>query len=62
MVRVVPSDMIESVAYVLPTVKEPTDEFPTSAESAKYFVVVPPRSKWPEIGLKMIEEYDDTEI
>jgi hypothetical protein len=46
------------VAYVLPTVENPFDEFPSSVEEANYFVVVPPYSTWIHMGLEMIEEYD----
>jgi Plavaka transposase len=55
-VRVIPASMVSSVAYVLPTVEKPTDPFPTSAEDAHYFVVIPPRSTWMHIGLDMVEE------
>lgn len=51
--------MIASVAYVLPTVARRGDPFPISAEEANYFVVVPPRSTWAQIGLDMIEGFDD---
>jgi hypothetical protein len=56
-IRVIPADMVHSVAYVLPTVNKPLDPFPNSADEADYFVVVPPRSTWMDIGLNMIEEY-----
>ena len=56
-VRVIPASMVLEVAYVLPTVQKPSDAFPNSAEEADYFVVVPPRSTWMDIGLNMIEEY-----
>ena len=49
--------MVLEVAYVLPTVQKPSDAFPNSAEEADYFVVVPPRSTWMDIGFNMIEEY-----
>jgi hypothetical protein len=48
--------MVLEVAYVLPTVEKPLDQFPSSSEDADYFVVVPPRSTWMDIGLKMIED------
>jgi hypothetical protein len=57
-VRVIPADMVLEVAYVLPTVENPSDEFPSSVEEANYFVVVPLRSTWMHTGLEMIEEYD----
>ena len=57
-VRVIPATMVLEVAYVLPTVENPLDEFPSSEEEANYFVVVPPRSTWMHMGLEMIEEYD----
>ena len=56
-VRVIPASMVLEVAYVLPTVQKPSDAFPNSAEEADYFVVVPPRSTWMDIGFNMIEEY-----
>ena len=57
-VRVIPMDNIFSVAYVLPTVQNVGDPFPDNAEAADYFVVVPERSKWMEIGLQLIDDYD----
>lgn len=59
-VRVIPATMVLEVAYVLPTVEKPSDEFPNSAKEANYFVVVPPRSTWMHTGLEMIEEYNFT--
>jgi hypothetical protein len=56
-IRVIPADMVHSVAYVLPTVNKPLDPFPNNADEADDFVVVPPRSTWMDIGLNMIEEY-----
>jgi hypothetical protein len=50
--------VLEVVAYVLPTVENPLDKFPSSAEEANYFVVVPPQLTWMHMGLEMIEEYD----
>jgi hypothetical protein len=50
--------MVLKVAYVLPTVENPLDEFPSRIEEANYFVVVPPHSTWMHTGLEMIEEYD----
>jgi len=61
-VRVVPSEMIQEVAYVLPTVEKPTDTFPESAESANYFVVIPPMSEWEAIGLDLIDKFDVTKV
>jgi hypothetical protein len=49
--------MVLETAYVLPTVEKPSDTFPKSAEEADYFVVVPPRSTWMDIGLKIIEDF-----
>jgi len=57
-VRVIPMANIFSVAYVLPTVENAGDSFPDNAEEATYFVVIPERSKWMEIGLKLIDDYD----
>ncbi len=59
-VRVIPTSNIFSVAYVLPTVEKAGDPFPDNAEEASYFVVIPERSKWMEIGLKLIEDYEFT--
>jgi hypothetical protein len=40
---------IEGTAFVLPCVKEQGDVFPTSHETAEYFIVFPPRSQWADI-------------
>jgi hypothetical protein len=50
--------MVLEVACLLPTVENPSDEFPSSMEEANYFVVVPPRLTWMHTDLEMIEEYD----
>jgi hypothetical protein len=41
---------IASTAFVLPCVKSPTDEFPVDVEKATYFLVMPPRVEWKNIG------------
>jgi hypothetical protein len=46
--RVIPAEFVLSVAYVLPSIEEPSDPFPESVEDATYFIVVPPRSTWME--------------
>lgn len=61
-VRVIPASMIASVAYVLPTVANPGDRFPKSVDDASYFVVVPPRPEWKEIGERLIDEFDLSEV
>jgi hypothetical protein len=57
-VRVIPAEFVLSVAYVLPSIEKPTDPFPESVEAATYFIVVPPRSSWMELGLQVIEDYN----
>jgi hypothetical protein len=49
--------MVLEVAYVLPTVENPSDAFPNSAEEANYFVVISPRSTWMQIGLETKKKY-----
>jgi hypothetical protein len=61
-VRVIKCDMIDTVAYVLPTIANPGDPFPASADEADYFVVVPPRHQWKEIGERLIDEFDLSEL
>ena len=46
---VVEAVSIEETAFVLPCVEEPGDEFPTSHQTANYFLVFPPRSQWTSI-------------
>jgi hypothetical protein len=57
-VRVIPAEFVLSVAYVLPSIEKPTDPFPESVEDATYFIVVPPRSSWMELGLQVIDDYN----
>jgi hypothetical protein len=57
-VCVIPAEFILSVAYVLPSIKKPTDQFLESVEDATYFIVVPPHSSWMELGLQMIDDYN----
>jgi len=45
-INVVEATAIEGTAFVLPYVENPGDDFPTSQETASYFLVFPPRSEW----------------
>ena len=45
-IDVVEATAIEGTAFVLPCVENPGDDFPTSQETASYFLVFPPRSEW----------------
>jgi hypothetical protein len=47
---VVDVDAIASTAFVLPCVETPTDQFPVDIEKATYFLVMPPRGEWKNIG------------
>jgi hypothetical protein len=47
---VVDVDAIASTAFVLPCVESPTDQFPVDIEKATYFLVMPPRGDWKNIG------------
>jgi hypothetical protein len=58
MVRVIPAEFVLSVAYVLPCIEHPDDKFPDCVEDASYFIVVPPRSAWMDLGLQLIEDYN----
>ena len=40
---------IEETAFVLPCVKHQGDDFPTSHDTANYFIVFPPCSEWKNI-------------
>jgi hypothetical protein len=57
-IRVVPAEFVLEVAYVLPSIEKPDDPFPDSAGKAAYFVVVPPRSTWMELGLQLIDDFN----
>ena len=48
--RVVQVDTLESVAYVLPTIKDGGDQMEESLDGGKTFYVIPPRSSWSSIG------------
>ena len=48
--RVVQVDTLESVVYVLPTVKDGGDQMEESLDGGKTFYVIPPRSSWSSIG------------
>jgi hypothetical protein len=56
-IRVVPAEFILEVAYVLPSIEKPDHPFPESVANADYFIVVPPRSTWMDLGLKLIEDF-----
>ena len=47
---VVDVDAIASTVFVLPCVKSPTDQYPVDIEKATYFLVMPPRGNWKNIG------------
>ena len=57
-IRVIPAEFVLGVAYVLPSVEKADDPFPESTEKATYFIVVPPRSTWMDLGLQMINDYN----
>jgi hypothetical protein len=48
-IDVVEAVSIQETAFVLPCVKEPGDDFPTTLQTANYFLVFPPRSEWTSI-------------
>jgi hypothetical protein len=56
-IDVIETTAIEGTACVLPCVENPGDDFPTSQEAAKYFLVFPPRSEW--IDKWCLEKEDD---
>jgi hypothetical protein len=45
-IDVIEATAIEETAFVLPNVKQQGSDFLTSHETAKYFLVFPPWSKW----------------
>jgi hypothetical protein len=47
---VVDVDAIASTAFVLPYVESPTDQFPVNIKKATYFLIMPPRGDWKNIG------------
>jgi hypothetical protein len=47
---VVDVQAIASTAFVLPCVKNPEDPFPVDIDEATYFLVMPPRADWNNIG------------
>jgi hypothetical protein len=48
--KVVDVTTIYSTAFVLPCVSSPTDDFPVDIDKATYFLVMPPRDQWKDIG------------
>jgi hypothetical protein len=42
---------IAETAFILPCVEHPDDEFPLQLKDSKYFLIMPPRSNWKNIGL-----------
>jgi hypothetical protein len=48
--KVVDATTISSTAFVLPCVSSPTDDFPVNIDEATYFLVMPPRVEWKDIG------------
>ena len=49
-IEVVDADTIYSTAFVLPCNKHPNDPFPLDINDATYFIVMPPRTEWKNIG------------
>ena len=47
---VVDATTIASTAFVLPCVASPSDDFPVDIDKATYFLVMPPRAQWKDIG------------
>ena len=56
---VIEATAIEETAFVLPCIEQQGDVFPTSQETASYFLVFPPRSEWKDIWCQG-EEDDDS--
>jgi hypothetical protein len=48
--KVVDVTTIYSTAFVLPCVSSPTDDFPVDIDKVTYFLVMPPRDQWKDIG------------
>jgi hypothetical protein len=48
--KIVDIDTIASTAFVLPCVENTTDDFLVDVEKATYFLVMPPRGNWKNIG------------
>jgi hypothetical protein len=49
-IHVVDAEDIAETAFVLPCIKNMEDEFPLQMKDAKYYLVMPPRSEWKNIG------------
>jgi hypothetical protein len=47
---VVDAENIAETAFVLPCVENVNDEFPRQLRDATYYIVMPPRSEWKNIG------------
>jgi hypothetical protein len=43
-------EAIASTTFVLPCVQNPHDQFPVDIDEANYFLVMPPRVDWKNIG------------
>ena len=48
--KVIDATTIYSTAFVLPCVSSPSDDFPVDIDKATYFLVIPPRVEWKDIG------------
>ena len=48
--KVVDATTIYSTAFVLPCISSPTNDFPVDIDKATYFLVMPPRDQWKDIG------------
>ena len=55
-IDVIKATAIEETAFVLPCVEQQGDVFPTSQETASYFLVFPPRSEWKDIWCRGEED------
>jgi hypothetical protein len=47
---IVDAEDIAETAFILPCAEYPDDEFPLQLKDSKYFLVMPPRSNWKNIG------------
>jgi hypothetical protein len=47
---VVDVQAIASTAFVLPCIQNPQDQFPVDIDEATYFLVMPPRADWKNVG------------
>jgi hypothetical protein len=47
---VVDAEDIAETVFVLPCIENVDEEFPLQLKDAKYYIVMPPRSEWKNIG------------